>query len=92
MSSNNFFRKIRKIKNINIFSIKATKKNFQILTPEECFVNMKESLRRLNVESCSLKPLPEASNLIYNIQTMTLVTQDAVSTQCLTGKSTGLCL
>jgi hypothetical protein len=37
------------------------KKNFQLLTPEEYLVNMKESQKRMNVESCVLRPLPEAS-------------------------------
>jgi hypothetical protein len=40
---------------------KFQKRNFQILTPQEYLVNMKESMKRLNVESCVLRPLPEAS-------------------------------
>ncbi len=41
--------------------LKTSKKFFRILTPEEYIVNMTESIRRTNVESCKLRPLPEAS-------------------------------
>ena len=41
--------------------LKVIKKNFQLLTPEEYLVNMKESQKRMNIESCVLRPLPEAS-------------------------------
>ena len=52
-------------KNTSISLFKISLKKFQILTPQEYFMNMKESLRRLNVESCRLNPLPEASKKIY---------------------------
>lgn len=57
--------KIQKIKfskfenNSNL--LKFSRKYFQILTPQEYLVNMKESMRRMSVESCTLKPMPEAS-------------------------------
>jgi hypothetical protein len=41
--------------------IKIIKKNFQLLTPEEYLVNMRESQKRMRIESCVLRPLPEAS-------------------------------
>lgn len=52
--------------NTNNFS-KFQKRNFQILTPQEYLANMKDSMKRLNVESCVLRPLPEASinNIFY---------------------------
>ena len=62
--------KIHKLKNTKIENfntnkypnlIKLSKKYFQIMTPQECLVNMKESMRRMAVESCTLKPMPEAS-------------------------------
>lgn len=40
---------------------KLSKKFFKMLTPEEYLVNITESIRRTGVESCKLKPLPEAS-------------------------------
>ena len=41
--------------------LKTSKKFFRMLSPEEYVVNMTESIRRTNVESCKLRPLPEAS-------------------------------
>jgi hypothetical protein len=43
--------------------LSITKKYFQMMSTEEYLINMKESLKRLNVESCKLQPLPQASNL-----------------------------
>jgi hypothetical protein len=63
MSSNKLFHNFQKKLNFNVFSIKTIKRNFQILLPEEYLENTKESLRKLNVESCKLRPLPEASNV-----------------------------
>jgi hypothetical protein len=40
---------------------KFARKYFHLMTPEEYFVNMKESLRKLGVDSAKLLPLPEAS-------------------------------
>lgn len=41
---------------------KITKKYFQLLTPEEYFINMRESLKRLEIEQTKLTPLPEANH------------------------------
>jgi hypothetical protein len=41
--------------------IKTSFRNFHLLTPEEYFVNMKESLRKTQVDSAKLLPLKEAS-------------------------------
>jgi hypothetical protein len=49
------------IKKEILSTYKFNKKYFQLLTAEEYIVNMKESNRRFNVESCRLNPLPEAS-------------------------------
>jgi len=55
-----------KIKNAHVtkskYILNIIKRNFQLLTPEEYLVNMKESQKRMRVESCVLRPLPEASN------------------------------
>lgn len=49
------------IKHKSHLFFKHTRKFFQILTPEEYLINMKESSFRTDVESCKLIPLPEAS-------------------------------
>jgi hypothetical protein len=67
MSSNKLFHNLRKKVNLNLFSVKFTKRNFQILLPEEYLENMKESIRKLTVENCKLRPLPEASKFSINL-------------------------
>jgi hypothetical protein len=40
---------------------KVSRKYFHLMTPEEYFVNIKESLRKIGIDSAKLMPLPEAS-------------------------------
>ena len=61
-NTNSAIRAFNNKKQNNKSIFKLIKKNFQILTPEEYLVNMNESLKRMSVESCVLRPLPEASN------------------------------
>lgn len=42
--------------------IKTSKRFFKLMTPEECFVNMRNSEDRKDIQQCTMKPLPEASN------------------------------
>jgi hypothetical protein len=47
---------------------KQSKKYFQIMTPDEYFVNMRHSSLKTTVESCVLKPLPESSNISFKFK------------------------
>jgi hypothetical protein len=57
MFANKFQRKL------NFKLLKVWKRNFELLTPEEYFVNYKESIKKTSYESCKLLPLPEASKI-----------------------------
>jgi hypothetical protein len=43
--------------------IREVRRSFHLLTPEEYFVNMKESTRKMGIDSAKLLPLPEASKI-----------------------------
>ena len=43
---------------------KSINRFFHLLTPEEYFINYKESSRKLGIDSAKLIPLPEASKYI----------------------------
>jgi hypothetical protein len=49
-------------KNLNLYKI--VKKNFKLLGSEEYLLNMKESLKKISIDSAKLAPFPEASNYI----------------------------
>jgi hypothetical protein len=51
------------IKNIykRVFPKGLACRSFHLLTPEEYFINMKESQRKLGIDSAKLLPMPEAS-------------------------------
>ena len=75
-----------KFPKLNKKLFKQSVKFFQVLTPEEYFVNARESLGKHSVESCKLLPLPEASKnyiFYYFKKIMTQGTQNVDCTECL---------
>jgi hypothetical protein len=56
---------LEKIKNKNFTFLKLSKRNFKLMTPEECLINMKNSLGKTGMSQCQMNPLEEASKIIF---------------------------